>query len=79
MLGILRPLASSPLGLGLVGFVTALPIIAGLLFLSPFGAPIQIDVVSVWAVIGLSAVFGPATAAYVTIRNRQRNSFHGDA
>jgi hypothetical protein len=72
ILGLARPLTRTPLGKGFVGFLTALPISFVVFFLNPFGEPMPVDGFTVGIAIFIAAVFGPAAAAYVAIRNRDR-------
>ena len=74
MLGLCRPMLGSNIGRGVAGFLVALPVVYVILFFPPRGEGAQLD--SFWLLVwfGMSAVFGPMAAAYVYVRNRQRNA-----
>ena len=72
LLGLGRPLLSSTVGRGVVGFLVALPVILLALFAPPQGSGLSVDAFSISVWLLLSAVLGPFGATYLTIRNRQR-------
>lgn len=72
VLGVGRPFLGSALGRGVVGFLVGLPVFYVAIFYPPMGDGADRDSFSIAAWLALSAFLGPVGAAYVTIRNRQR-------
>ena len=71
-LGLGRPLLTSTIGRGIVGFLVALPVLYLVLFAPPSGSGLEVESVTLASWLLLAAFIGPVGAAYVTIRNRQR-------
>jgi len=71
-LGFGRPLLGSLIGRGLVGFLVALLVFYIAVFHPPTGDGVEMDSFTIGAWLAISAFLGPAGAAYVTIRDRQR-------
>ena len=77
ILGLARPLVKTPLGLGFVGFLTALPVAILIMWFSRDGQWHLINGSDVGIGIGIAAFIGPVGAAYVHIRERDRRGRDG--